>query len=152
MHGLTNKVTRTTINAYLNLTSDSDRPPSFLSDADMYFSGWVIEPAISIKLWTPPKDTASWIIFRFWNKNQNCQNISSFKSNLKWKKVYNSKCFPGKQQVGEGRVFFTTAFFPFSPHPCLPRVPSQSTITISSPLNHRTITQEGNILKLSWDW
>ena len=52
--------------------------------------------------------------------------------------------FSGKTTGREGMGFFTTALFPFSPHPCLPRVRSQATITISSPVNHGTITQEGN--------
>ena len=46
----------------------------------------------------------------------------------------------GREEMG----FFTTALFPFSPHPRLPRVRSEATITISSPVNHGTITQEGN--------
>ena len=52
--------------------------------------------------------------------------------------------FSGKTTGREGMGFFTTALFPFSPHPCLPRVRSQATISISSPVNHGTITQEGN--------
>ena len=52
--------------------------------------------------------------------------------------------FSGKTTGRGGMGFFTTALFPFSPHPCLPRVRSQATITISSPVNHGTITQEGN--------
>lgn len=52
---------------YLSRISDSLNPPSCLSDPEIYFSGWVMAPATSIKLWTPPRDTASWINLTFWN-------------------------------------------------------------------------------------
>ena len=54
---------------HLNRISDSFNPVSFLSSTDTYFSGCVMAVAISIRLWTPPRDTASLTSFKFCRQN-----------------------------------------------------------------------------------